>query len=100
MIEHLTFKAVTTTTTDQGVFEAVISTENVDREKDIVMAAAMVDAIRAWTTTGKRLPLHWNHSSEPEDIVGHVDPATAHAVDGEVVASGWGTPTAAPRSGG
>ena len=35
------------------------------------------------------IPLHWNHSSEPEDIVGHVNPATVEAVDGEVVASGW-----------
>jgi Escherichia/Staphylococcus phage prohead protease len=33
--------------------------------------------------------LHWNHSSDPEDIVGNVDPITVREVDGEVVAGGW-----------
>jgi HK97 family phage prohead protease len=87
-MEHLLLKAVATTT-DQGIFEAVISSEAVDREQDIVVAAAMVDALRAWAGTNKNVPLHWNHSSEPEDIVGHVDPFTVREVDGEVVAGGW-----------
>jgi phage head maturation protease len=33
--------------------------------------------------------LHWNHSSDPEDIVGNVDPITVREVDGEVVPGGW-----------
>jgi hypothetical protein len=56
MMERLTFKAVMTTTTDQGIFEAVISSEAVDREQDIVVAAAMVDALRAWAGTNKKGP--------------------------------------------
>jgi HK97 family phage prohead protease len=88
-MQHITFKAVTTTTTDQGVFEAVISTQSVDRENDVVVPEAMVEALKAWTFTGKMVPLHWNHSSDPEDIVGHVNPATVKAAGGEVVASGW-----------
>jgi HK97 family phage prohead protease len=80
---------VTTTTTDQGLFEAVISTESIDRENDVVRPEAMVDALRAWTLTGKKIPLHWNHSSDPEDIVGRVGSESVEAVAGEVVASGW-----------
>jgi HK97 family phage prohead protease len=85
---HATFKAVATHT-DQGLFTAVISTEAVDRENDVVVASAMVKALRAWTETGKVIPLAWNHSSDPEDIVGHIKPDSVEEVDGEVVASGW-----------
>jgi len=87
-MQHLTFKAATTVQTDQGVFEAVISTEAVDRERDVVMPEAMVDALRAWIYAGKMVPLAWNHSSAPEDQVGHINPSVK-AVNGEVVASGW-----------
>jgi HK97 family phage prohead protease len=53
-----------------------------------VLPDAMVSALRAWTVTGKVVPLHWNHSSDPENIVGHVDPESVKAVADEVVASG------------
>ena len=88
-MEHVLLKAVTTQTTDAGLFTAVISTAAVDRENDVVVPEAMVDALKAWTFTGKMIPLHWNHSAEPEDIIGHVNPATVKAVDGEVLAEGW-----------
>jgi Caudovirus prohead serine protease len=87
-MEHLT-KTATVTTTDLGEFTAVISTEAVDRERDVVVATAMVAALHAWSLTGKTIPLAWNHSSDPEDIVGHVEPESVKAVAGEVVASGW-----------
>jgi hypothetical protein len=76
-MEHLTRKAVATTTTDLGEFEAVISTSAIDREKDMVEPDAMVSALQAWILTGKMLPLHWNHGSDPEDIVGHVGTSSA-----------------------
>ena len=88
-MERLLLKAVATPTTDQGVFEAVISTSAIDRELDVVEPAAMVSALRAWTVTKKNVPLHWNHSSEPEDIVGHVDPASVKAVGDQVHAAGY-----------
>jgi Caudovirus prohead serine protease len=84
-VDHLLLKAVTTVSTDQGAFEAVISTEGVDREKDIVSAPAVVDALRKWN---RPIPLAWNHDTEAADIFGHIDPATVHQVNGEVVASG------------
>lgn len=81
---HMTLKAVTTTT-DQGLFESVISTESVDREKDIVSAAGMVAALQKWN---RPIPLSWNHSTKAEDIFGNVDSQTARAVAREVVVNG------------
>lgn len=85
---HTLLKA-TTTTTEQGTFTAVISAVSVDREGDRVDPDAMVKALRAWSATGKAIPLHWNHSGKPEDIIGGVDPESAKAVDGEVHVEGW-----------
>lgn len=82
--EHITLKAVVTTT-DQGVFKAVISTESVDREKDVVSADAMVAALRKWN---RPIPLAWNHGTKAEDIFGAVDPQSVENVKGEVVAQG------------
>lgn len=82
--EHITLKAVTTTT-DQGVFEAVISTEGIDREKDIVSASGMVAALSKWN---RPIPLAWNHRTDAADIFGHIDPASVKEVNGEVVAQG------------
>jgi HK97 family phage prohead protease len=84
-MEHLTLKAVTTQVTDQGVFEAVISTASVDREKDIVEPAAMVAALKKWN---RPIPLAWNHSTKAEDIIGSVEPMTVREVDREVVVGG------------
>lgn len=84
-MEHLTLKAVTTPMTDQGVFEAVISTASIDREKDIVEPAGMVAALKKWN---RPIPLAWNHSTDPEDIIGTVEPMTVREVDREVVVGG------------
>lgn len=83
-VDHIALKA-TTTTTDQGIFEAVISTEGVDREKDVVSAEGMVAALRKWN---RPLPLAWHHSTKAEDIFGHIDPTSAHAHAGRVLVSG------------
>jgi HK97 family phage prohead protease len=78
-------KVAPTTTTDLGEFEAVISTESVDREKDVVSADGMVRALHKWN---RPVPLSWNHSTKAEDIVGHVNPQSARNVNGEVVING------------
>ena len=89
-MEQIILKAATTaTSTDQGTFTAVISTAAVDREKDVVSAAGMVRALQKWATTGKKLPLAWNHSTSPDQQIGWIDPASAKQVGSEVVASGW-----------
>ena len=85
-MEHLLLKAtVAAVDTDQGTFEAVISTSNADREKDVVSPAAMVAALHKWN---RPLPLAWNHSTAAEDIFGTVDPRSAYEVDGEVIVKG------------
>ncbi len=84
-MDHLTLKAVATQALDEGVFTAVISTESVDREKDVVSADAMVAALQKWN---RPIPLAWNHSTAAEDIIGSVDPTSAKAVGGEVVVAG------------
>jgi HK97 family phage prohead protease len=84
-MEHLLLKAATTAT-DQGTFEAVISTSSVDRDGDIVEPSALVAALQKWVDVGKLVPLAWAHQ---EAVVGHVDPVTAKVVDNEVVVKGW-----------
>lgn len=87
-MQHLLLKA-TATTTDEGVFTAVISTATIDREKDVVEAEAMVNALQKWSGVGKRVPLAWNHSGEAADQIGYVLPESARAVEGEVWVEGW-----------
>jgi HK97 family phage prohead protease len=89
-MKHATFQVkATTVSTDKGTFTAVISTESIDREGDVVIASAMVAALREWLKVGKKVPLAWAHSVAAKDIIGHIDPVSAMAVNGEVVASGW-----------
>ena len=88
-MEHLTLKAVTTAQDqDQGVFTAVISTSSIDREKDVVDPAGMVTALQKWTSTGKQIPLTWNHSAAADQFIGSIDPTSAKDVNGEVVVDG------------
>lgn len=77
------------TATDQGVFSAVVSAESVDLEGDVVNPAAMVRAFQKWAGVERLIPLTWNHGGKPEDIIGHVDPATAKAINGEVHIDGF-----------
>lgn len=83
-MEHLLFKAATTAT-DEGTFTAVISTATVDRDKDIIEPAAMVASLAKWAALGKLVPLAWDHTNE---VVGHIDPASASVKNGEVIAAG------------
>jgi HK97 family phage prohead protease len=84
-MEHLLLKAATTAT-DQGTFTAVISTVSVDRDKDIIEPSAMVASLAKWAALGKLVPLAYNHTDE---VIGHIDPASAHVKNGEVIANGW-----------
>lgn len=78
-----------TVAADQGTFTAVISTAGIDREKDIVNPAGMVRALQKWATTGKKIPLAWNHSGSPDLQIGYIDPHSAKQVGNEVQVSGW-----------
>lgn len=85
-METIHLKATATQVTDQGVFEAVISTMDSDRELDIVVPEAMVTALKKWN---RPIPLAWEHSTDPDDIFGTIEPMTARVADGsKVVAQG------------
>lgn len=84
-MEYLYLKAATQTVTDEGVFEAVISTISVDRERDVVVPEAMVRALKKWN---RPIPLSWHHSTKAEDIFGHIEPMTIRLDGDEVVAQG------------
>lgn len=81
-----------TTATDQGEFEAVISTATIDRDGDIVEPSAIVKALGKWAALGKLMPLAYSHRDPKTGhsvIVGHIDPASARVQGKEVVAKGW-----------
>ena len=90
-MERMIMKAATTATTDQGVFEAVISTETIDRENDIVSADAMVAALHKWN---RPIPLSWNHGLKAKDIFGHVDAQSARTPAGRSPSPGTSTSAA------
>lgn len=74
---------------DEGIFSAIISTSDVDLQRDVVRPEAILDALGRWATVDRDLPLHWAHSAAPEDIVGAVDPSTARKRGNQVVVDGW-----------
>ena len=91
-MEHLLVKAATTAATDQGTFEAVISTASIDRVGDIVEPTAIVAALQKWAALGKKMPLAYSHRDPTTGhavVVGHIDPASARIQGKEVITKGW-----------
>jgi HK97 family phage prohead protease len=87
-MEHLTVKAVATAT-DLGWFTAIAAVfGNVDRDGDRIIKGAFAASIDAWQRTGRTVPLHWNHSPDPDDIVGHVVPGSMVETDRGLVVEG------------
>lgn len=90
-MEHLLLKAATTAT-DQGTFEAVISTASIDRDGDIVEPSAIVKALAKWAALGKMVPLAYSHRDPATGqavVVGHIDPASARVEGKEAITKGW-----------
>ena len=79
----LTKKAVATTATatDQGSFSAIAAAWTVDRDNEQIARGAFSKTIKAWQGRDKPIPLHWNHSAAPEDIIGEVDPHSLKETD-------------------
>lgn len=88
-MKHLTLKAAVTEATDTGSFTAVISAVTEDRDGDVVEPSALVNAMEKWLPLGKKIPLQWDHETDAEFIIGHIDPGTVHEEKGEVIASGF-----------
>jgi HK97 family phage prohead protease len=60
--------------TDQGEFTALAATWDLDRQGDRIQPGAFSNTIRRWRSSSKAIPLHWDHSGDPRDIIGTVDP--------------------------
>lgn len=74
-MKHLTLQAKTVAT-DAGEFVAIAAAYSVDRVGDRIIPGAFAKTIQRWQASQKRLPLHWNHESDPASIIGAIDPAT------------------------
>jgi HK97 family phage prohead protease len=61
---------------------------NVDRDGDRIVKGAFAKIIDAWQDTGRTVPLHWNHSADPDDIIGHVLPGSMVETDRGLVVEG------------
>ena len=85
-MQHLTAKAIATeTNTEQGTFVALASGWEADRERDVIEKTAFDATIRAWASSGKRLPLLAEHSTT---VVGAIDPHSMHASEERLVVAG------------
>jgi HK97 family phage prohead protease len=71
-----TTKAATATTTELGEFTALAATWSVDRQGDEIKRGAFGATIKRWRESGKRLPVHWDHSGEATNVIGSIDPAS------------------------
>lgn len=80
-MQHRTLEAKATTTTDKGEFTALAAAYSVDRAGDRIVPGAFGASIERWQASGKKVPLHWNHQGEPEDIIGEIDPAAMEETD-------------------
>ena len=74
-MQHITIKAAATAT-DRGHFTAIAATWGVDRDGDQIRRGAFAATIKNWRESGKRLPVHWNHSGKAADVIGWVDPGS------------------------
>jgi uncharacterized protein len=75
-LDHKIVKAASRVASDRGEFSALAATWSVDRDRDQIIQGAFRQTIERWQSSGKRIPLHWNHSPDPKDIIGYVDPAS------------------------
>lgn len=79
-MQHLTIKAAATTTS-KGVFSAIAAAYSVDRMNERIIPGAFEKTILAWQTSGKQIPLHWDHSGDAADIIGYIDPTSMKETD-------------------
>ena len=91
---HKTVAAETQTVTDQGIFQALVSVNSEDRERDTVERGAFAATIQRWRQSGKQMPLAIDHSTAPEDVVGTIDPAQMSETSEGLVVGGKVDPLA------
>lgn len=87
---QLAHKTLDTTLTaaDLGEFSAIAACYTLDRDGERIKRGAFGETIGRWQSSGKRLPLHWNHSGSAADIIGSVDPASMQEQDAGLYVEG------------
>ncbi len=80
-LEHKSLKTTARTSTELGEFSAIAAAYSIDRDGDQIVRGAFRNTIERWQASGKRIPLHWNHSPVPKDIVGSIDPDSMREID-------------------
>lgn len=78
-MDHKTLEAKATAT-DQGEFTAIAAAYTVDRMNERILPGAFKASIDRWQGSGKQIPLHWDHMTEAENIIGTVDPSSMREV--------------------
>ena len=86
-MNHVTVKAAAVAT-DLGEFTAVAAAWTVDRQGDQIVPGAFRHTIERWRGSGKLLPLHYNHGTAADHIIGHVRPDTMVETDEGLVVEG------------
>jgi HK97 family phage prohead protease len=81
-MEHTVKAATVTATTELGEFTAIAAAYTLDRDGDRIVHGAFAKTIEKWRGSGKRIPLHWNHSGAASDIIGSIDPGTLREEQG------------------
>lgn len=62
--------------TDDGVFEAIVATYDLDSYGDRIVPGAFADTLAAWKAKGDPIPVIWSHMSyDPEAHIGVVEEA-------------------------
>jgi HK97 family phage prohead protease len=84
---HKTVEAKATAT-ELGEFTALAAAYTVDRGNERIIPGAFSASIERWQTSGKSIPLHWDHSGDPHDIIGTVDPHATKETDAGLVVAG------------
>lgn len=76
------------TATDLGEFTAIAAAYSVDRGNERIVPGAFKSTIERWQGSEKMIPLHWDHSGEPDHIIGRVDPASMSETEHGLQVSG------------
>lgn len=84
---HKTLEAKATAT-ELGEFTAIAAAYSVDRGNERIIPGAFAKTIANWRASGKMIPLHWDHSGDPSDIIGVVDPASVEETDAGLLVAG------------
>jgi HK97 family phage prohead protease len=81
-LEHKAVEASTRVDSDRGEFAAIAAAYNVDRVKERIRFGAFEQTIARWQTSGKRVPVHWDHRGEAHNIIGSIDPGSMREIPG------------------